>query len=460
MKFSDDFESFLRTEVNLDGDRLDTLQKKVDEIETFIAAHDDFADLFLDVIPAGSWAYRTIIRPVQDNDEFDADILLYLKEQSGWKPKDYIENLYKAFRSSTAYQSIAHRMTRCVRIDYPGKFHVDVVPYLERYGHHYITNRSEPEGEGRFELSYPEGFTEWIDERQRLTSGNFMKVVRLAKYLRDFKNTFSCKSVILTTLLGNEVNQIEASYNAPLYADVPSAMVTLFGKLAESLPISMPAVIDPGGSGDNFTDRYKDDWNYDNFRTQIVYYADKMQRAYDETDRTKSIELWREVFGDTFKPGSLPSVASLSPVSSALPAAGEQFIDQPPFGYPLDLQPQYQARITARCTGLRTGQVYRRNGFRQFTLAKSGNRVPKNRNLQFRVSTDVPEPRTIYWKVRNGGTEAATIRQLRGEITKDAGGGVKNETTSYKGTHYVDCYVVSNGRVVARDRQIVIVTGR
>lgn len=460
MTFSDDFESFLRVEVNLDSARLDTLQEKVSEIEAFISAHSEFADLFLDVIPAGSWAHRTIIRPVDTNDEFDADILLYLKEQAGWQPKDYIENLYSAFCSSDEYKSIAHRMTRCVRIDYPGDFHVDVVPYVERYGHHYITNRSEPEGKGRFELSYPEGLTEWIDECQRVTGGTFVKVVRLAKYLRDYKNTFTCKSIILTTLLGNEVNAIEASYDSSLYGDVPSALVTLFGKLAVSLPLSMPAVMDPGGSGDNFTDRYKDDWNYDNFRAQIVYYADKIKRASEETDRTKSIELWREVFGDVFKPGALPTVASLAPLTSALPAEGEQFIDRPPFSHTFELNPQYQARITARCTGLRTGQIARRNGFRQFTLAKSGNRVPKNRNLQFRVTTDVPPPYTVYWKVRNGGTEAAAVKQLRGEITKDAGGGVKNETTSYKGTHYVECYVVRDGRVLARDRQTVIVTSR
>lgn len=69
----------------------------------------------------------------------------------------------------------------------------------------------------------------------------------------------------------------------------------------------------------------------------------------------------------------------------------------------------------------------------------------------------MPPPYTIYWKVRNGGEEAYRANQLRGEISVDGGSQSKVESTSYKGTHYVECYVAKNGVVVARDRQRVIV---
>jgi hypothetical protein len=81
--------------------------------------------------------------------------------------------------------------------------------------------------------------------------------------------------------------------------------------------------------------------------------------------------------------------------------------------------------------------------------------------LRFRATVaNVAGPYDLYWKVRNGGEEAAAREQLRGEITKDGGGGVKTESTSYKGTHYVECFVVQRGAVVARDRQTVIVVGQ
>ena len=458
MKFVDDFESFLRVEVNLNPSRLDDLQDKVDAIETFVAGNGVFADMFLDLIPAGSWAHRLIIKPIQENDEFDADVLLYVQEQPDWLPKDYIEKLYTEFRSSSAYRHLVSRKTRCLRINYAGQFHIDLVPYLERGTQRYITNRLDPAGEGSFEASNPVTFTEWIDERQRFTNGTFIKVVRLAKYLRDFKSTFVCKSIILTTLLGNEVNEIEASVYPEKYRDVPSTFVTLLEKLAASLPASMPAVMDPAETGDNFTDRYGDEWNYENFRSRIIYYSDKARLAYDESDRDKSIALWREIFGDSFKPGYLASVASLAPLSASVPWTGEQFIDRDPFGYAVALNPRYKVHISGECTGLRVGQLYRRNGFRQFELGSKGNRVPKNRSLTFRAFTNVPHPYQLYWKVRNGGEEAAAVRELRGEIREDQGRNLRVESTSYKGTHYVECYVLKHGVIVARDRQTVIVT--
>ncbi len=110
-------------------------------------------------------------------------------------------------------------------------------------------------------------------------------------------------------------------------------------------------------------------------------------------------------------------------------------------------------------TGLKVGQVYRRNGFRQFTLAKNGNRVPKNRSIRFTATTNVPAPYEMYWKVRNGGSEAGAVAGgLRGEIRKDEGQGVRVEWTSYAGYHYVEVYVVKNGVVLTKDKQDVIVT--
>jgi hypothetical protein len=457
MKFAADFESFLIASVNLNQSRLDTLQQKVDAIESFVEADATFSDMFLDMIPAGSWAHRMIIKPVCEDDEFDADILLYVEEQDDWLPKDYIEKLYSSFHNSAVYGSIALRKTRCVRIDYKGDFHVDVVPYLERGGSHVITNRLEPKDEGRFEVSDPEAFSEWIDERQRVSSGTFIKVVRLIKYLRDYKNTFTCVSIILTTLLGNEVNEIEASFSPALYADVPSALVTVLGKLASSLPSTMPAVMDPAGTGDNFTDRYGNSWNYENFRDCMILYADKAKKAYDETDRETAIKLWREIFGDDFKPGELESAAKMAPLSAAVPAPKEEFIDRDR-GFAIAMVPEAKVRIVGRCTGFNDGKFSRRHGFRKFALASKGNRVPKYRDLCFDATTNVSKPYELYWKVRNGGEEAARLEQLRGEISQDAGRSSKVETTKYKGSHYVECYVVKNRVVVAVDRQTVIVS--
>lgn len=454
MKFVETFESFLRTEVNIDQTRLDRLETSVRAITTFISEHQAFIDMFLEVIPSGSWAYRTIIKPVKPDDEFDADILLHVEEQPGWKPKDYLEALYAAFRSNKTYAPMAELKTRCVRINYRGDFHVDVVPLLDLGPKQFITNREEPPGFGSFEPSDPAGMTEWMDSRRQLTNDQFVRSVRLAKYLRDYKDTFTCVSIILTTLLGNLVT-IEARLRPELYADLPSAFVTLMTKLAASLPTTMPAVMDPAGTGDNFTDRYRADWHYPNFRARIVYYATKAKQAYEEPDAATSLGLWQGIFGKEFSPTGLRKSSELVPFHASVPATTEKYINQAPFNYGVAINPTYTASLSGRVTGGPSGQ---RNGFRQYTLASHGYQVPKHRSLSFQLTTNVPAPYNVYWKVKNGGEEAAALNQLRGEITPDGGSGAKTESTKYKGSHYVEAYVIKNNQVVAVGRTPVIVT--
>jgi Second Messenger Oligonucleotide or Dinucleotide Synthetase domain/Adenylyl/Guanylyl and SMODS C-terminal sensor domain len=458
MRFANDFEAFLRDTVNLNQTRIDNLQTRVNAIENFLST-SDLQDRFIDLIPAGSWAHRTIIKPVEKNDTFDADVLLLLEEQPMLDAKDYLADVHAAFNSSATYKNMVGReaKTRCVRVNYSDEFHIDVVPYMERHASKYITNRLEPPATGRFELSNPEAFTQWVDDRQRITNSYFIKVVRLMKYLRDYKNTFSCKSVILKTLLGKGINDAEVIVDPDCYCDLPTALRTIVRKLADDLPTMMPTVMDPGGTGDNFTDRYPD-WNYDNFRQCIIRYADKIDAAHTETDRERSIGLWREVFGEDFKIGAVLTKTAEAKLSASHPWSGEKFIDQEPFALPVQRTTAYRVKLEGRVTGLRTGQVYRPNGFRQFTLSKNGNRVPKNRSIRFTTTTNVPAPYEMYWKVRNGGEEAAAANQLRGEIRKDQGQGICVESTSYADYHYVEVYVSKDARVVASDRQGVIVT--
>ncbi len=62
-------------------------------------------------------------------------------------------------------------------------------------------------------------------------------------------------------------------------------------------------------------------------------------------------------------------------------------------------------------------------------------------------------PFEVWWKVRNRGEEAARLNQLRGEIRRGGPGSVVHrEQTQYRGRHYVEVYIVKDGRVVATDR--------
>lgn len=440
MKLLAYFKEFLEGTVNLNQARIDQLDARVEAISNCLRSDAEIGRLVVDVIPQGSYAHKTIIRPLP-NREFDADILLHLAEQTGWAPKDYTGKLYEAFLRSSTYKDMVSRRTRCVVVDYANEFHVDVVPYIERGTNGYITNRRDDV----FELTDPEGFNAWLDMQNRIAGGHLVEVIRLFKYLRDFKGTFGIKSVILTTLLGGAVNFINTLNDSAYYGDMPTALLHIGKDLDSYLQATpdLPLIADPSCPGEDFNHRW-DQEGYSNFRNKLHYYVGKIDAAYAEQDKAKSLSLWQEVFGTDFKEPA--AVAKMAEASAAV-ASTERFIDRDR-GFPIELR--YRLKIV--------GHVEKKDGFRAYELPKKGNRIEKYRSLRFRVvECNVPAPYQMYWKIKNTGAEAAKVGQLRGEIREDTGSHQHSESTKYRGSHYVECYVVKDGRVVARDRQSVFV---
>jgi hypothetical protein len=432
------FKSFLEDTVNLNQARIDQLDARVEAISNCLRADADLGPLVMDVIPQGSYAHKTIIKPLPGH-EFDADILLQLEEQSDWEPRDYVENVYAALRRSSNYKDMVSRRTRCVVVDYANEFHVDVVPYIVRAPSSFITNRHE----NLLELTNPEGFNIWLDEQNRVAGGHLVEVIRLIKYLRDFKGTFGIKSVILTTLLGNAVNFANTLGDSDYYRDMPTALLHTVQDLDRYLQANpyLPVIADPSCSGEDFNHRWDQD-GYANFRNKLHYYAEKIEAAYDESDKVSSLELWQEVFGPDFKAPA--TVTKMAEAAQSVPET-ERFIDRD-FGFAL--AQAHRLRIV--------GRVEATGVYRAYDLPTRGNRVDKMRSLRFRVvECTVPAPYKIFWKIKNTGVEATLAGQPRGEIVEDDGSGQRVESTKFRGSHYVECYVVKDSRVVARDRQPV-----
>ena len=442
MKLIDYHRSFLINTVNLNQTRLDLLQSRVESIYATAAMDDVLGPFVEEYIPQGSWAHRTIIRPV-GNREFDADILLKITERPEWADdkKKYVTETLAAFDRS-AYAGKTEKHTRCIRIIYADDCHVDVVPYVELDdGREVIIDTKANE----FESSNPQGFADWMKEKDGLAGGHLRKVIRLMKYLRDYKGTFRVPSVILTTLVGERV----VAWNAEgRYHDVPTALKNVLADLDAWLQMyeTMPSIADPSCPDVTFDHRW-DQARYTTFRNKIHDYSAWVTEAYDEPDKDKSVELWQKVFGPDFKApvaatAALPTVTKTASLAPYVRAPQEQFIEERGFGYNLT----HKASIDAT--------VARRTGFRHGNLRAMGS-VGKGRSIDFRVRTDVPAPYAVFWKVRNFGEEAAAVGQLRGLIEDGTAAHTKRESTSYMGTHWVECYVVKDRVVRATDRHLV-----
>ena len=178
------------------------------------------------------------------------------------------------------------------------------------------------------------------------------------------------------------------------------------------------------------------------FQAKAKKAYNKSVEAIDESDEVKRNDLWREIFGRQF-PKATTAVAEIREFSSTASYTDpEQFIEDL---YPVDIR----YNVTLDCE-------VKRNGFREALLSHilaSGQRVSRVRSLEFVLTTDVPQPFDVKWKVRNVGDEAKRRNCLRGEIIdSNRMGGARHESADFQGPHYVECYILKDGIVVARDR--------
>jgi Second Messenger Oligonucleotide or Dinucleotide Synthetase domain len=319
MKLISSFNNFLTETVNLDKTRLGKLGDSVDAIYSTLRSDDEIGELVMAKIPQGSWAHKTIIKP-KPGLEFDADVLIKFAEVAAWNedPRSYRNAVDDALaRSGTYKDKPRERKCRCVRLEYAGDFHVDLVPYVVHAdGSETIINADE----NAFEPTNPRGFTAWMAEKDTIADGALRKVIRIMKYLRDHKSTFTgTRSIILTTLLGERVDASAVAADPGCYSDVPTTLV----RLTEDLDAWMqarpkrPPIEDPSNSGATFDHRWSDE-TYRVLRDRIHAYARDFRDAYDDPDDDSSLEKWRALFGDGFGP---PPAKKSGAAFGAVPAA-------------------------------------------------------------------------------------------------------------------------------------------
>jgi hypothetical protein len=440
VKLLDYFDAFMTDTVNLDQPRLDDLQLQADAIFGILREDATLSPHLNDYIKTGSWAHRTIIKPVRNKD-FDGDILLHLEEVEGWEPKQYLAETRAAFDRNPDYASlIKESHSRCVRVDFDDDGHIDVVPYLIRgetedgEGDESIVNAATNE----FEETNPRGLAEWMRANDRLANGHLRKVIRLLKYLRDYKTTFSIPSIILTTFLGE---QVQGWHEDARYADLPTALLNILTDLDVWLDgnPTMPQIEDPSCPGVTFNHRW-DEARYANFRSQINKYKGWVKEAYDEPDRALSLAAWQRIFGEDFK-APTTTVSKVAKFAEVFPwkarVAGEENIED---------QFTWKGGNWATITGRVVAQPSTRSRGGDLRSIKH---LRRGRSLEFRVKTGVRGPYRTFWKVRNTGDDARLDNGLRGEIREDTPGAVHAESTKYRGQHKIECYIVVDDLVVA-----------
>ena len=456
MKLVQHFADFLTETVNLNQARIDTLEERVGTIKRFLKNSDYGAPIRF-FSKQGSWAHETIIRPRKDK-EFDADLVVYVDPVEGWTARDYLLKLRRVFLDSERYREMTILKTRCVRINYAGDFHLDLVPIVVTRKNNTVTYSVCNRIDDVFEDSDGDGYAAWWSEQNALAKGHLKKVVRLLKYLRDIKRTFSVKSVLLTTLVGERISGLDELLPSK-FADMPTALKTVVGRLDDWLQENekMPEVTNPALPEESFTRHWTEE-QYQNLREKIHEYREWIDEAYDEEDRDESIRKWRRVFGNDFAKGETDDRATnmvvqlaerLRPgqdlVAVVLNVGRWVLRDMPRTFLHVEPPPrmsgkQIPIRVEAREKRTKDGPAVR--------TFQNGDDIDAGSGIEFHAlaNTGMPFNNDYYkveWQVVNTDRAAAESNDLRGEFNPSKPPGFRYETTKYRGVHWVQAFVIN-----------------
>ena len=286
------FRLFLRDEVNPNMARARRLRSGIRGVKGHLGRN---LVGFQGINRQGSLSLDTLIKPVRENDEYDADVQVVMNPRDDWEPGAYSHALYEALAQNQDYRDKLQQSTRCVKISFAGDFSMDVVPRITLGERHQICNSAD----NRFEDTDGVGYQRWFHAKSKITNVNLKRAVRLLKFLRDREANYKVPSILLTTLAARTIQ--EGDRGKDQVKSVASTLTTILTRMDQDLQaqIRRPSVKNPALSTETFDRHWKDE-QFNIFRESIHRYAEIAGGALDCRTVPESIERWRRLFSEGF----------------------------------------------------------------------------------------------------------------------------------------------------------------
>lgn len=203
------FDKFHET-ISLNPTRKRKIERAQSNLDSFLNKHWFRAALAGDLVAQGSYASHTIVRPVHEDEEYDIDILLPIElsriEAKVDQPADLLDLLQECLETYPDYEGKVVEKERCVRINYYGDFHIDLVPAAidlegcdgKPNGIVKIPDREE----NAWIPTNPIGRARWIHERHfGRTQFKLRRATKMLKHWRNVHIGDGLRSIVLSTLL-------------------------------------------------------------------------------------------------------------------------------------------------------------------------------------------------------------------------------------------------------------------
>ncbi|RYY25922.1 MAG: nucleotidyltransferase [Sphingomonadales bacterium] len=464
-----------------------------------------FADKSIHVYTQGSFRLGTAIRPVDEDEHYDLDIVCEFGRDK-WdctqaalhKDLGYELGLYAERHSMEAPSP----WRRCWTLNYAdeAQFHMDVLPSIpdgarqrelrkalsltldhvdqsisitDSQHRHYRTLSQE------WPASNPNGYAEWFYDRMKPVFEALRKsmmldeakaevadipafrvktplqsAIQILKHHRDqrFAKSADVKpaSIVITTLAAHAYQQ-EATISGALFS-ILQRMDAHIERRGDAYWIPNPS--DPR---ENFADH----WNDEPERREAFYAWLEAARGdfYNAAVLSDSVQLT-----DALAPGLGRLLVEKAVAHTREQSSGVTGVLRT-VGRSLQRILDASHRKAPEWPVVASGEVgiasavAEQPGFRPTQFASDEPGIHRGSRLCFTARTNVERPYKVYWQIVNTGAAATDARNLRGgfdEVVVEAGKLTKNETAEYPGTHSIECFIVKQGYCVARSGVFIV----
>lgn len=425
MKTSETFQEFL-SNIKIPEDKANTITNRYERItKSLNEYYRDNTSKTANSLQVGSYGRYTGIKGISDLD------MLYIIPNSKWDTYNKKGGQSKLLQDtktaiSNTYPASDIKVDRCVvTVNFSDGTHIDVQPVFEIEDQDY--KYPDTYGEGSWKITKPRKEMKAMKEFQDSKNKNLR---RLCKMARSWKNKHGVVmgGLLMDTLAHNFLNSTD-DYDKTSFACYDEMSRDFFEYLYNQ-PKDQE-IYKALGSKQNVKRRKS-------FRKKSKKAYDLACEAINATSEKKQHNKWREIYGNNF-PKYKEEEKEARNINLSYRDT-EEFIEDL---YPVNIQYSLEIDCEVKQNGFRYGLL------REFISKKI--RLMPNKSLNFYIDKiDVPHPYLIKWKVTNRGEQAIKRDCIRGQII-NLNSPEKTETTSFKGSHIVECYIIKDGFVVATD---------
>jgi hypothetical protein len=451
----------------------------------------------------GSFQLGTVIRPITDEDDYDVDAVCELKIDAGAMTQSTLKTLVgseiKKYAKSHGMNEEPSDGRRCWTLDYAdgAKFHLDILPARpdgQRLQESLVKAHLVSSFSGTaiaitdkqhanyntlsfdWPFSNPKGYSEWFKSRMiaRFTESALAKGIRasvadipayrvltplqsciqILKRHRDimFEGEPDHKpiSIILTTLAAHSYQQED---------NIPDALFSILSSMENAIELreGVSWISNPSDPRENFADKWENfPEREENFYKWLAKVREDFSVAAEISEPTLLLEKMSDPMGRNLvaKASTGISASRQSPLPRTISSMSTY--KRKLFDVVHRKKPDWPISSTGKVT---LSLTVRQKGFRDSRIASDGKALPKNCSLTFAAKTNVAAPFRVYWQIVNTGEEARLARSLRGEFIE--GNSVRGElthfeSTLYKGAHWVECFIVKDGKLEAKSGEFIV----